>query len=872
MKTDTFFKQFYIFHNMVFLIYMRKILLPLLFVCLSITASASIIDDDSYGLYIKSFPFNDSQKTSLVLENNDYFKINKDFSISFDINVRPENVFGIIGRIISDKGDNIDLVFTVGDDDKRYPMLVVNESVHMIPYEVTFNKWANVKIDLLKDKNAINIVYDTIEVTFPYKKHFDRAKISFGLCPFQGFSLYDIASINIRNIKIFDQQKLIRKWTLEHHRENLSVDSIKQIPAICENAKWLIDTHSTWEKIYHNEGNDYYLISYNQKENLFYFTSPQHPRIIKFDPETREVSNINIRENTRSTNAPNQLICDTLRDELFTYNLDEGRISRLSKELIWTNNSPATLENGYWNNSACYQPAKNTIISFGGYGAYKFCNKLIRFNTITQERRTSILQKIPPRSFTSTTIVGNTLYIFGGRGNSAGRQELTIHHYYDLYAVDLITEQVNKLWEIEQMDTDFLPSENMVYDASKDCFYVFTTKGGGTLLKIQKEYPNIQDVSFPVDRNLTSHYLYINLYFSTKANRFYATISETQIDKSVQFTLYSLPYPPTVIATNKNIAREQESSSLLFSNYSVIIIATITILLLCIGIYSVRRKKTKGHNTTNSQTDKSKHSENKEMLQAIDLDLPDAETYSSPFSFLGGFKMLDKANNDIADQFSPMLRDLFIILILHKEDTERGIADKRLIQFLWADKSDKAAKNNRNVYLSRLRTLLDSVGTIDIVNNVGYWTIVLQDSLECDYLECMKLLKNIDLSNSSDKEGVNKLLQILNKGSLLPNTEEEWLDPFKSNFSNLVIDFLTELVYSNQYMLSDNLKLKIADMLFTHDYINEDALYIKCSVLSNSGKKGIAKAVYDNFNKEYQILLGTDYRLTFNQVLDKKKA
>lgn len=132
MKTDTFFKQYYIFHNVVFLIYMRKILLPLLFVCLSITASASIIDDDSYGLYIKSFPFNDSQKTSLVLENNDYFKINKDFSISFDINVRPENVFGIIGRIISDKGDNIDLVFTVGDDDKRYPMLVVNESVHMI--------------------------------------------------------------------------------------------------------------------------------------------------------------------------------------------------------------------------------------------------------------------------------------------------------------------------------------------------------------------------------------------------------------------------------------------------------------------------------------------------------------------------------------------------------------------------------------------------------------------------------------------------------------------------------------------------------------------------------------------------------------------
>jgi hypothetical protein len=107
------------------------------------------------------------------------------------------------------------------------------------------------------------------------------------------------------------------------------------------------------------------------------------------------------------------------------------------------------------------------------------------------------------------------------------------------------------------------------------------------------------------------------------------------------------------------------------------------------------------------------------------------------------------------------------------------------------------------------------------------------------------------------------------RGVLLPNTEIDWLDNFKSTFSNMTIDFLTKLSRKEEYSMDNQLRLKISDMLFLHDLINEEALYIKCSILFNSGKKGIAKNVYDNFCKEYYNLLGINYKYSLVDILNR---
>ncbi len=39
------------------------------------------------------------------------------------------------------------------------------------------------------------------------------------------------------------------------------------------------------------------------------------------------------------------------------------------------------------------------------------------------------------------------LYIFGGKGNKYGKQELTTHYYLGLYAINLKSKQSRTIWE-----------------------------------------------------------------------------------------------------------------------------------------------------------------------------------------------------------------------------------------------------------------------------------------------------------------------------------------------------------------------------------------------------------------------------------------
>lgn len=111
-------------------------------------------------------------------------------------------------------------------------------------------------------------------------------------------------------------------------------------------------------------------------------------------------------------------------------------------------------------------------------------------------------------------------------------------------------------------------------------------------------------------------------------------------------------------------------------------------------------------------------------------------------------------------------------------------------------------------------------------------------------------------------------MELLLRGMMLPNIETDWIDTFKNDFSNDTIDLLCRLL--KQEDLSDTLKLQIADTLFQHDYINEEALCIKCRILCQQGKKGLAKTVYDAFCKEYAASLGTTYKYSLMEIIDEQ--
>lgn len=124
------------------------------------------------------------------------------------------------------------------------------------------------------------------------------------------------------------------------------------------------------------------------------------------------------------------------------------------------------------------------------------------------------------------------------------------------------------------------------------------------------------------------------------------------------------------------------------------------------------------------------------------------------------------------------------------------------------------------------------------------------------------------LAKVPDVRDIRRLAFITSAGELLPNLQADWVDTFKSDFSNKLIDLLLHLIAADtEQVLDTSLKINISDAIFAHDSLNEDALKLKCKLLVETGKNGLAQKIYASFVKEYQALFGAEFKYTFEQVI-----
>jgi hypothetical protein len=139
------------------------------------------------------------------------------------------------------------------------------------------------------------------------------------------------------------------------------------------------------------------------------------------------------------------------------------------------------------------------------------------------------------------------------------------------------------------------------------------------------------------------------------------------------------------------------------------------------------------------------------------------------------------------------------------------------------------------------------------------------DEIYCDYREALEIMKRLKRNRNSSKQLIIKLMEIASGGELLPDIQTEWFDSFKADFTNDLIDCLLSCL--NKYEFSSREYVAIADTILIHDVLNEDAVKLKCKFLVKMGKNGLAKTVYDSFVKEYKKLFGTEYHLSFNEII-----
>lgn len=828
---------------------MRKSLLTILMICSFIFMKGQSTE---YGLHIQTWPRPSDEFTSLALEDgNPIWTGSKALTLDFKVWNRNENVFGVVFRIITDQNKTIDLMYGVADNDKRYPNLIINNKVYPLSREIRPGRWIDVNLTIDQTGQSVHLSYDGEEISVDCNEilPIHDVRIFFGACTVLEYDLNNIASINLRDISISQEGKAIREWDMGFHQGDTCYDKISSKPATTENGHWLLDEHTVWRLIHKKDFYGTPSIAFDPGTATFYMANDGNS-LYTFRCDDRHSETTTVKGGEFAAVYPNSLYFIPETGNLFSYNLDQNIYSCFDFETkCWKNRkAPEKVHKEYyWNNTVTWNPTDSTLISFGGYGHYQFNQELLISHPGSKKPQKRVhLKEIDPRYSPASVLVDSILYVFGGRGCPSGKQEMTQKNYYDLYAINIRSMQVFKLWEHHgrPVDGDFLPGSNMIFDKENDCFYVFASQEGGSMMKISRSEPKIELTSMPTRQTLDAQHLYMNIYQS--GSRFYGVYQQTQVAGSSQVYIYEINSPPIVLKDALNAAPPKEISDGGKPEKSIVPVV-IAILVLAAAYFIYRRK----HPAPSLQTIKAEEPETlitEELMETHHFDFG-----KQSICFFGGFRVHDKDGEDITDLFTPTLKSLLIILILHTCKDARGISGNKLIQTLWFDKTEESAKNNRNVYMSKLRSILERIGDVKILNQKGFWSISLEDTTICDYIEAQNLFAEKDRKDDT----LEKLVELLLRGVMLPNMEDDWVDPFKNDFSNKTIDFLTGLL--RQSDISDAFLLRIADTLFQHDFINEDALKVKCSILYKQGKKGLAKTVYDAFCKDYQSSLGTSF-------------
>jgi two-component SAPR family response regulator len=841
------------------------LILCILFEIINFNATARI-DNISSGLYFSSHEVIQDKRTSLHLTPYHPLTFNKKFRIVFDAQFRHgDGYYGIICRVIGNKNTNIDLISNLGAENTNFwlvyrDQILFSYSLHEIP-KSEFGKWIKVFVDFDLKENLLTASFNGVKKSkkvdgLSVLKDFD---IIFGACSNPKFLSTDVAPMTLKNVIIVDNNhKICRNWKLEKHTSDEVYDELQQDVATVKNGTWLIDQHVKWSKLISIKIPDLVGMAKNPTEGLIYFICKT--KIFIYSVQYHSLDTIPYKSGCPFNNYYNYFIYNSVDKYLISYDFSENFLNEFNFETReWEQSSFEYKEPDLAHHNVIISPLNGELITFGGYGHYKYKSKFIYFRSQSREWQSKdVSNKIYPRYLSAAGLLNDQEWlIFGGYGSKSGRQEVSPEFYYDLYSYNLKNETVTKLQQYKSPEIPFVPCEALIKRPDSNSFYtlVYNTSNFTTSLRLAEFkidapeyilYPDIIPYNFSDIESWCMFFLY---------QKSLSLITVTAHKNNV--AIYTLAYPALTYSEIMQTGKAVNKWMIWF----VCALLFIGVMIFLLNFY--KKKANRNFLTKNFE-----NISETESTDIVNLSVAKHVSKSSIY-FLGGFQIFDNEGNDISSFLTPTLKQLFIILLLNTIKNGRGISTNKLNEILWFDKSDISARNNRNVSISKLRTILDKVGNIDIDQESSYWRVKMT-GVYSDYVELTNLCDRFRKLNSSLTETeIQHFVQVAYRGELLPEFQIDWLDEFKADFSNMILDVLFDFSNLSEIKTNYHLLNHIAECILKFDNINEEAIVLKCSTLIKLGKKGIAKIAYDSFAREYFNLLGTPYSLSFNEIVSK---
>lgn len=854
---------------------LRKIIL---LYCLILHIIPCVIAQDvEYGLKFRSYEVEKEKRTGLNLTPDAPLSLPENYHLSFNLKIDSAALypFGYVFRIINKNGQHIDFLLNEKKNTGEPKFLMAHSSGEILSEVfkdagISYSKWIYIDIHIGTKTNTLTARIGDKSYTKQIESlnEFRHVSIIFGKNNYQGFQVTDIPAISLKNIEITNEnKKTLYQWILNKYTSNGVYDEIKHHKAVSENPNWIINQHIFWQMQTSFTTKLRPMINYNPDNNEIAVYDQTY--FYKYSLKSNTINRKKVNNSVPYTVQSNNLIYNPVIRKYvsYTFELEQEKDVLLYDTLKnrWNIIPNIKLPPDFWHHNRFISNKDNSLYLFGGYGHHKYKNdlRIYDFETRTWRKNKLAGDNPQPRYLSGLgKLDDNHFLIFGGYGNQTGNQELSPQYFYDLYEVDAQTLQSKKLWTLQPPANNFVVANSIVVDIANRSFYAlshplqqFHTKM--TLLRFSIDKPEYEVLGDSILVNFEDNKSYADLYLDKQKNRLIAVTSGPGSigDTLNTVSIYTLSFPP---ASREELYQEENAES----GYLLFIIGgfLVAILLICIVmlIYTHYNRK------------KPEYAEGNDLLQEYnDMAVKpiSKKKRNKSISLFGGFCVIDKDGNDITKEFSPMLKQLFILILLHTFKGGKGISSVKLKDTLWFDKTEESAKNNRGVSFNKLRIIFDLVGQINIKSNNSYWTVEFGDDVYCDYSQALYLIDKLSKNKEIDTNDIVKLLSIVS-GELLPSLQVEWVDPFKADFSNALVDLLLDLSKKTEIRLNPQISINLADTIFIHDSLNEDALRLKCSLLVKMGRNRLAQKAYAAFIKEYNMLFGTEFEYSFDQIIN----
>lgn len=836
----------------------------------------------SYGLGFYSHEVVQDKRTALDLSPEKSLVFNQNFDLSFDLSFYSgrEIYFGYIFRLIEDDRQSIDLVYNAAAL-KNHFNLIIGGRLTPVIFDINandlFNHWNKIQLKIDYDHDRLILIAgnkEFIEKNLKLKRGAGY-KMLFGINNYKQFETTDVPPMKLQNIRITQNDLLKYNWPLTEENGTVAHEVLLQNDASVLNPLWVTALHHDWQLEQSVLVDGAASVSFDPGKEAVLITGSDS--VYRYTVSNSLWTNKASLPGKYVLNQGNQSVYNPLDSLLYNFYffLNKKYLAAWStRTCAWNKTIPVGPVTDFWHVNKSVSAVDTALYVFGGYGhlVYKNTIQRYRFNSHIWDTINPRGDFFMPRYLAAlgATSKGDTVYLLGGYGNASGQQILSPGNMYDMMRFTVKDQTFKKLFTLKNTAEDFVLANSLVIDSASKSWYGLIFPRHKYNSSLQLIHGSLTGNTYSlagnaIPFNFHDTHSYADLYYCRSGKKFIAVTLLRLENNQTRVSIYSLLSPPY-----RFVSQAQGKHNFV---YLVAAACLLIILLIANLAYRRGRKAASARLNFDAIIPEGLVAGSGTSVAILPVSKPDAVAmaYSagknSVFLF-GELQLFDAAGVDLTRYFTPLIRELFLVILVYSIKKGRGLSSEKLNEILWFDKDAKSARNNRSVNIAKLKSLLEKLGYCHLSKESGYWKINIDYSqIHVDYYVYLSLVRGKALLTATE---IRQLSSITSRGNFLLNNEYAWLDSFKSEISNEAIEAYLLYAHSLDVIHDAEMLIEMADNVFNFDPVNEEATILKCQALHSLGRHTLAKHTFENFAREYKIIYGEAFSHDFTAILENR--